>query len=279
MSATTSNGKWHHVTGIDEATFCITQPLGALEPSFGVATANMYLLLGETGAALIDTGVGIGDLGHVIASLTALPCIALNTHYHWDHSGSNLALAESAIHEQEAGELAHGEEMGWLVKKWDTPEAREVLPEGFDPASYRIPPRPPTRLLRDGDIIDLGGREIVALHTPGHSPGHTVFLDRANGLLFTGDLAYQGPIYVCFGESDPTAFISSAQRLAQLDQVTGLYPGHNAPIADPGFLGRVADAAQQALADPAGGAHRQKPFRGREHAFQGFSLWMPSHGP
>jgi len=68
------------------------------------------------------------------------------------------------------------------------------LPEGFDPTTWTIPSMKPTALLHDGDIIDLGGRRLEVICTPGHSPGSMCLLDRQNRILFTGDLFFPGPL-------------------------------------------------------------------------------------
>jgi glyoxylase-like metal-dependent hydrolase (beta-lactamase superfamily II) len=46
---------------------------------------------------------------------------------------------------------------------------------------------PPDRMLDDGDVVSVGGRELRAIWTPGHTRGHLVFHDAANRLLFAGD--------------------------------------------------------------------------------------------
>jgi len=44
------------------------------------------------------------------------------------------------------------------------------IPTGFDVNTYEVFQGTPTRILDDGDTIDIGGRVIKVLHTPGHSP-------------------------------------------------------------------------------------------------------------
>lgn len=61
------------------------------------------------------------------------------------------------------------------------------LPKGFDPKTYETRPWKITSYLHDGDHIDLGGRSVEIIATPGHTPDAIALLDRDNGLLFTGD--------------------------------------------------------------------------------------------
>ena len=59
--------------------------------AWGIQTRNVtcYLLLGREKAMLIDTAYGEGDLPALIASITSLPLIVVNTHGHYDHTSGN----------------------------------------------------------------------------------------------------------------------------------------------------------------------------------------------
>ncbi|MGH2524880.1 MAG: MBL fold metallo-hydrolase, partial [Anaerolineales bacterium] len=153
--------------------------------------------------------------------------------------------------------------------------ARAALPPGFDPSAYRIIPARPTRLLNEGDEVDLGGRTLRALHTPGHTPGHVAFFDRANGILFTADVAYCGPMFLCFEECDPAAFARSVRRLAALQGVKLLCPGHEAIISNSGWLAELAERVDAALAGQLRGEAHDGFLRGRHVRFDGYSIWLP----
>src|SRR5207245_10442312 len=77
-----------------------------------------------------------------------------------------------------------------------------TLPKGFDPKSYATRPWKITAYVHDGDRIDLGGRSLEVLATPGHTPDAISLLDRANGLLFTGDTYYPATIWLYRPETD-----------------------------------------------------------------------------
>jgi glyoxylase-like metal-dependent hydrolase (beta-lactamase superfamily II) len=266
---------WYTVTCIAPDVYRIAEPLGVVEPRYGIATANAYLVLGAERAALIDSGMGIGDLRAEVTRLTSRPCIVLNTHSHWDHSGGNLLFAERAIHEREAHLLDQAARLGGLACRLRRAEVRALLPAGFDPAAYRIGPRPATRTLRDGERIDLGGREIHVLHTPGHSPGHAAYLEPGAGLLFTGDTAYRGPVFACFEGGDPAALAGSLRRLAALPGVQAIAPGHNDVIRDPGWLRALSEGMEAALAGEIEGRWHDGFLVGREFRLADFSLWLP----
>jgi glyoxylase-like metal-dependent hydrolase (beta-lactamase superfamily II) len=67
-------------------------------------------------------------------------------------------------------------------------------PAPYRAESYEIAPAPPTRLLDDGDIVELGDRHFEVLHLPGHSPGSIALWEAATGILFSGDVVYDGEL-------------------------------------------------------------------------------------
>ena len=158
---------WHTITRISEDVYRISEPIGAIEPRFGVMTINTYLVIGRERAALIDSGSGIGDLRAEIGKLTPLPCMVLNTHYHWDHIGTNSRFDETAIHEMEADLVAQEPNMGAIRKAMREPTARAALPPAFDPAAYRVRTRPASRVLHNNDLIDSGRSYATCPARPG----------------------------------------------------------------------------------------------------------------
>jgi glyoxylase-like metal-dependent hydrolase (beta-lactamase superfamily II) len=270
---------WHTTTRIAENLYRISEPFGAIEPRFGAATVNMYLVIGQERAALIDSGCGIGDVRAEVRRITSLPCTVLNTHYHWDHAGANSLFEERAIHESEVDLLAQEQDLSWLRPALRSPAARAVLPAGFDPAAYRILAKPATRVLHDNDVIDLGGRMLLVLHIPGHSPGHVAYLDATSHVLFTGDTAQLGPMYACFEGSDPKAFAHSVKRLAALEGVRTICPGHNEVITEQDWLRELAEGFEAAVAGKIVGQMRDEFVVGREFRFGASSVWLPRRKP
>jgi glyoxylase-like metal-dependent hydrolase (beta-lactamase superfamily II) len=266
---------WHTVAQVEENVYRISEPLGAIEPRAGITTANMYLVVGQDRAVLIDSGMGIGEVATEIGKLTSQPCAVLNTHYHWDHIGANSLFSECAIHEDEVELVAQEQDVSFVREAMQSSAARAVLPAHFDPAQYRVIPRPATRVLRDQDKIDLGGRELRVLHTPGHSPGHVVYLDEASGILFTGDTAYQGPLFACFEGSNPVDFAQSVRRLSRLPRVRLICPGHDDVIATQDWLNDLAECVEAAVSGRAVGQLRDDYVVGREYRFGALSVWLP----
>jgi len=231
---------WFTVERLDEDTF-------ALSEYRHWEGTHCYLLCGHERSLLIDTGLGVASVRGEVERLTGLPVAAAVTHVHWDHIGGLREFPEF---------YAPAAELDWLRGGFPLPvEAvrrmladRCTLPEGFDLNGYELLRGEPTRLLRDGDVIDLGGRRIEALHTPGHSPGHLCFWEPERGYLFTGDLVYRGTLYADYPSTDPEAYLASLERIAALP-ARRIFPGHHAPDVLPELIARMRDALRALKAD------------------------------
>src|SRR5258708_25561373 len=146
------------------------------------------------------------------------------------------------------------------------------LPTGFDAGSYATKPFHIAHWLHGGDKIDLGGRVLEVIATPGHTPDSIALLDTANGLLFTGDTYYPGPIFLYRPETDLDGYEASIQKLAGLaPRLKLLLPAHNVPVADPSDLQRVLVAIRQARS---GKLKPTKNGQKWEYTFDGFSFLM-----
>jgi glyoxylase-like metal-dependent hydrolase (beta-lactamase superfamily II) len=89
----------------------------------------------------------------------------------------------------------------------------------------------------------LGGRTIEVIATPGHTPDAISLIDRANGLLFTGDTYYPAPIWLFRPETDLHAYAASIRRLAALaPQIKLVLGAHNIPVASPAVLAQLVAA-------------------------------------
>ena len=202
-----------------------------------------YLIVGEKRALLFDTGMGISDIRKVTAELTTLPIVVLNSHTHNDHVGGNWQFdtiygmdtdftrknAKGSSQDAQA-EIAAGEICG-------------ALPKGFDAKSYATRSWTIATFLEGNDRIDLGERDIEVIATPGHTPDAISLLDRAHGLLFTGDTYYPAPIWLFRPETDLEAYAASIQHLAALAPHLKLVLGaHNIPVASPSVLPRLVTA-------------------------------------
>lgn len=233
---------WLEVYKAAPGVFAIYEPHQA-EETIG------YLIVGEKRALLFDTGMGISDVKKVTAKLTKLPIVVLNSHTHDDHVGGNWEF-----------ETVYG--MDTEFTRTNAKGSREDaqaeitpdqicgdLPKGFDAKTYATKPWHISRFLHDGDTIDLGGRTVEVLATPGHTPDAICILDRGNGLLFTGDTYYPAPIWLFRPETDLDAYEASVKRIAALaPRVKVVLGAHNIPVAEPSVLPRLVGAVQSVRA-------------------------------
>jgi glyoxylase-like metal-dependent hydrolase (beta-lactamase superfamily II) len=156
------------------------------------------------------------------------------------------------------------------------------LPEGFDPAGYAVVPSRATTLLDDGDEIDLGGRVLQVMHTPGHSPDSICLLDERNGLLFGGDTINTGPIYAHTDDADVAAFARSTRRLAGIRAaVDRVFVCHFMRVDNaPALLGEIADGFERIVSGDVRYRSNVDCFGGtvREACFEHFSVFVADDG-
>jgi glyoxylase-like metal-dependent hydrolase (beta-lactamase superfamily II) len=119
------------------------------------------------------------------------------------------------------------------------------LPQGFDSKAYATRPWKISRFLHDHDKVDLGGRTLEVISTPGHTPDAISLLDRAHGLLFTGDTYYPAPIWLFRPETSLDDYVASVKHLAALAPQLRLVLGqHNVPFARPEVLVTLVTAIE-----------------------------------
>jgi glyoxylase-like metal-dependent hydrolase (beta-lactamase superfamily II) len=202
-----------------------------------------YLIVGERKALLFDTGMGISDIKKVTAELTQLPVVVTNSHTHDDHVGGNWQF--DTIYGMDT-DFTRKNALGSRedAQAEITPDQIcGTLPKGFDAKAYATRPWKIAAKIHDGNDFDLGGRILDVIATPGHTPDAIALLDRANGLLFTGDTYYPAPIWLYRPETDLNAYAASIRRLAALaPQIKLVLGAHNIPVAPPTILPRLVTA-------------------------------------
>jgi glyoxylase-like metal-dependent hydrolase (beta-lactamase superfamily II) len=288
---------WFEVQQLDPGVHLISEP----------GHVNSFLIQGGKSAILFDTGLGVANIRKVAEELSDHPLLVVNSHYHFDHTGGNRLFDDIAIHrigapllqQPSSPELAEGY-MAYtqrMLQAWGPyKEADDIyfhlltaermirpLPEGFDPASYQIVPTVPTRLLEEGDVLDLGGRCLQVMHTPGHSPDCICLFDEENGLLFGGDTINTGPIYAQLEDSNVDDFARSTARLAEMaDAVQRVFVCHFLRVENhPALLHEIADGFQQLAAGDV--FFRDNVdclnYPVKEACFDHFSIFVPAGEP
>jgi glyoxylase-like metal-dependent hydrolase (beta-lactamase superfamily II) len=202
-----------------------------------------YLIVGGKRALLFDTGMGISDIKRVTLELTTLPILVLNSHTHNDHVGGNWEF--STVYGRDT-EFTRNNALGSREDAQAEIASDQIcgaLPPGFDPQTYQTRAWKIAAFTHDGDKFDLGGRTLEVLATPGHTPDSIALIDRANGLLFTGDTYYPAPIWLFRPETDLAAYAASIRRLAVLEpDIKQVLGAHNIPVASPAVLRKLVAA-------------------------------------
>jgi len=176
-------------------------------PDDGLRAVNVYALRTDDGLVLVDGGWAgpegrnalVKALAHIGASPQEIDRF-LVTHVHRDHytlaammrrefgakvclgrdERATLELMRQPERSPIAGQIAKLAELG-------APALADRLAARVGGLRDVADWEPPDEWLDEGRMLLPGGRELQAVHTPGHTAGHLVFHDIANGLLFAGD--------------------------------------------------------------------------------------------
>lgn len=186
---------WFNVIRLDEHTYALS------EPQYWQANVN-YLLVGTKRALLFDTGPGIFRIRDVVRSLTSLPVLVIPSHLHFDHTGRVGEFDDVALPDIPALRAQTREGV------FTATASQFMLSTG---TTFRV-----SRWIPDGTSIDLGGRKVLVVNTPGHTPDSVSLIDAAGRRLFIGDLVNRDITLANVPGSDVKAMAASVQRLLQL---------------------------------------------------------------
>ena len=188
---------------------------------------DMWLLRGGARDLLVDSGTGIVSPRPLVQEIAGKPVLAVALNGFYDHAGGLHNFDERACHPLEAAAVARPSDASSLVPAFVSDAMLSALPwAGYATRDYRMSGAEPTCLLDDGEVIDLGGRELQVLHLPGVSAGSLALFEPASGALFTGDTLFLDP------QARPAAARAGAvlyrESLARLRALpfTTVYGGH-----------------------------------------------------
>lgn len=256
----------HTVTEIAPHTWCLSE--------YGLV--NVFLIEGNDKAALIDAGIGIGNVRKTSDTLTKKPYVVLLTHGHADHYGGvGYYYKDSPVY------------MSDLDKK-----VVAAMPADNQMKKFMIETRVPVRfpgeghvedLLRlieeekleitefdsininDGDEFDIGGRILKTYHTPGHSDGSMCFLDSQNRILFSGDTVNKSIILKRQKDNDPKLIRSYNNTLKKLWELSSEYDqlaiGHDGILIDKDIVKDYLDLTTGLLDGSITGKYEEINFR------------------
>jgi glyoxylase-like metal-dependent hydrolase (beta-lactamase superfamily II) len=151
-----------------------------------------YLIHGPN-PTLIETGptTSVEPVARALSALGIAPDALANvvlTHIHLDHAGGVGGLAArfptATVHVHERG-ARHLVDPTRLVASATRVYGEERMAALFGPVE--AVPADRLRSLADGDTVEVGGRILEVLDTPGHASHHVAVLDHASGVVFTGD--------------------------------------------------------------------------------------------
>jgi glyoxylase-like metal-dependent hydrolase (beta-lactamase superfamily II) len=162
---------------------------------------SFYLIIGENKAILFDTGMGTGDLKKYIGSLTNKDVEVVISHAHWDHI--------MQVNQFEKVYMNHKDIEIIKIFKMD------IRYDHFLD-------------IKDGDILDIGGRKLEVIEVPGHTPGSIVLLDNKYKLLFSGDAIGAGHTWMQLpGCLLLSSYLESLHKLAKRsNEFEKIYNGH-----------------------------------------------------
>ncbi len=215
---------WFRVYALPENVYALFE----YKQSEGVIS---YLIIGEESALLWDTGLGIGNIRSCVEKLTDLPITVLNSHEHFDHIGGNAQFDRVMCYNDEhtiktlTQGISHEEKIGYII-----PEEIVEPPEDFSEDTFFTAGKAPTATVEDGQVIDLGGRQLEVMYTPGHTDVSIILIDEKNSLLFTGDTWYPGLLYGLY-ENSVSDYVESMHRIERVmkeKNIRQVYGSHNA---------------------------------------------------
>ena len=242
---------------METVTFEVADGVTAIDTFMGGRSryTAAYLLHADR-PALVETGPGtsVEPVANALDVLgiapNALAHIVL-THIHLDHAGGVGALAARFpratiwVHERGARHLADPTRLVDSATRVYGPERMISL---FGPVE--AVPAERLRVLQDGETLDLGGRSLLALTTPGHASHHLALVDSTTGVVFTGDaLGIHVPdLPVLRPATPPPDFdlelaIGSIERIREAADSVMLF-AHFGPIGD---VDRTCDLAVRRL--------------------------------
>ena len=187
---------------------------------------NIWHVRGRDRDLLVDSGMGVVSLREQVPLVTERPLVAVASHTHFDHIGGHWEFEDRRVHAAEAEILAAPTRSTTLADPYVSDAIFELRPPApFSAATYVPAKAPATRVIAEGDIVDLGDRTFEVLHTPGHSPGGIALFERATGILFSGDIVYDGPLIEDTYHADVASYVASMRRLLGLP-VRVVHGGH-----------------------------------------------------
>lgn len=190
---------------------------------------RFFLLAGTRKALLIDSGMQIHNAKEIAEGLVSLPVELLNTHADRDHVGSNVEFDHFYMNPAEASNYYNTQKM-----------TGTICP------------------VQEGDVLDLGGRELEIIALPGHTPGSIAVLDKKNRVLISGDPIQDGAIFMFGVQREMHAYLLSLEKLEDYrGRFDLIYPSHGTFPVLPPLIDALREGAQKVMAGEVKGQDTQ----------------------
>lgn len=147
-------------------------------------TGNSLVVRGAGETVIIDPSVTVADRGGAPVPVDAV----LNSHSHEDHLAGNGTFPTARVHVHEE-DLPGVRSLEGLMAVYGLPMSHEFAGEIVEHFHYA--PRPDAKGFVDGEVFDLGGVTVEAVHLPGHTRGHSGFRV-SDGVFFLSDIDLTG---------------------------------------------------------------------------------------
>jgi len=201
-----------------------------------------YLILGERRAILFDAGSGLEDIVPVVRSLTSLPVTVIASHLHFDHVGALGRLDKTAVLDDPSLRVRVRDSQLRLDRYEFLGFADRLATPTFRVDEWWAP----------DSIVDLGGRHVRVLATPGHTPTSVSLHDSDRNELFVGDFLYPGELYAFLPGASRGAYLRTTRMLLSITgPATRIFTAHMqappAPVRAPVLAVEDLAALERAL--------------------------------
>lgn len=220
---------------------------GSMTRIHGLTGELMYLVEGQKKAALIDAGIGFGNLKQFVDTLTQLPVDLILTHAHLDHAGGACYFERVYLNEAEQAVLKNHKDLSKIEY------LHIMLPDAIVPPEDIAPVKETGYLpLNDGDTFDLGGITLEMIKLPGHTPGSICVLNREERSILLGD-ACNGFTFLFDSMCRPLSeYLNNLRALKQHeDRYDTVYFSHGSGDGPKEIVDEVISVCQEAIAGQA----------------------------
>jgi glyoxylase-like metal-dependent hydrolase (beta-lactamase superfamily II) len=230
-----SASQWYETIRFADGVTLIHEPW--IKPFY---RCNIWHVRGRDRDLLFDSGLGHFSLRKHVALVREREILCTASHTHFDHIGCHHEFGACLVHEAEAGTLKNPTNEATLAAAYATDAMFDRQPEGWDMAAYHIKPAEVGRILKAGDIIDLGDRAFEVIHTPGHSPGGIGLFEHQTGIFLSGDIIYDGPLIDDAYHSNIEQYVETLDALIELP-VSVVHAGHFPSFGKARFAQLIAE--------------------------------------